>query len=55
MGQCTTLNDDCDYSSCDNTIPTSHFIWNKLFSPLACLLFLIIKVAASYFIASLIF
>ena len=37
MGQCRTLDvtvgcyyGDC--SSCDNTIPTSLFIWNKFFS-----------------------
>ena len=39
MGQCRTLDADViigcyygDYSSCDNTIPTSLFIWNKIFS-----------------------
>ena len=39
MGQCSALDADetiwcyyCDYSSCDNTIPTSLFIWNKFFS-----------------------
>ena len=39
MGQCRTLDADvtigcyyCDYSSCDNTIPMSHFIWNNFFS-----------------------
>ena len=39
MGQCRTMDADVtigcyygDYSSCDNTIPTSLFIWNKLFS-----------------------
>ena len=38
MGQCRTLDADVtigyyysDYSSCDNTIPTSLFIWNKFF------------------------
>ena len=38
MGQCRTLDADVsigsyygDYSSCDNTIPTSLFIWNKIF------------------------
>ena len=38
MGQCRTLDADVttvcyygDYSSCDNTIPTSLFIWNNFF------------------------
>ena len=38
MGQCRTLNAGvtigCNYggySSCDNTIPTSLFIWNNFF------------------------
>ena len=37
MGQCRTLDADVtrcyygDYSSCDNTIPTSLFIWNNCF------------------------
>ena len=61
MGQCRTLDADVttgcyygDYSSCDNTIPTFLFIWNKIFSlTLVCLLFLI-KVTANYCIASLI-
>ena len=57
MGQCRTLDADVtigyyygDYSSCDNTIPTSLFIWNKFFSPLTC--FPPIEVTASYCIAS---
>ena len=45
---CETLDADVtigcyygDYSSCDNTIPTSLFIWNNFFLPtLVCLLFL---------------
>ena len=39
MGQCRTLDVDViigcyygDYSSCENTIPTSLCIWNKIFS-----------------------
>ena len=43
MGQCKTLDADVtigcyygDYSSCDNTIPMSLFIWKK-FSPHTCL------------------
>ena len=39
MGQCKTLDADVtigcyygDYSSYDNTIPKSHFIWSNLFS-----------------------
>ena len=39
MGQCRTLDPDVtigcyygDYSSCDNSIPTYLFIWNKLSS-----------------------
>ena len=46
MGQCRTLDADVtigcyygEYISCDNTIPTSLFIWNKFFSLLVCLLF----------------
>ena len=38
MGQCRTLDADVTigcyygkYSSCDNTIPTFLFIWNKFF------------------------
>ena len=38
MGQCRSLDVDVtigcyhgDYKSCDNTIPTSLFIWNKFF------------------------
>ena len=38
MGQCRTLDADVtigcyygDYSSCDNTIPSSLFIWNNFF------------------------
>ena len=48
MGQCRTLDADmtigcyyADYSSCANTIPTSHFIWNIFSLLLICLLFLI--------------
>ena len=38
MGECRTLDADVtigfygDYSSCDNTIPKSLFIWNIIFS-----------------------
>ena len=38
MGQCRTLDADItircyygEYSSCDNTIPTSLYIWNNFF------------------------
>ena len=38
MGQCRTLDADVtiecyygDYSSCDNTFPTSLFVWNECF------------------------
>ena len=38
MGQCRTLDADVtigcycgDYNSCDNTIPTSLYIWNTFF------------------------
>ena len=56
MGQCRTLDVDItigcyygDYNSCDNTIPTSLFIWKNFFSlTVVCFLFLIIKVTASY-------
>ena len=61
MGQCRTLNADAtigcycgDHSSCDNTISTSLYIIEQIFSlTLVCLLFLIIKVTASYCSASL--
>ena len=56
MGQCRTSDADVtmggDYSSCDNTIPTSLFIWNKFYPSH---LFASFKCAASYCIASLIF
>ena len=49
MGQCRTLDADViigcyqgDYSACDNTIPTSLYIWNKFFLlTLVCLPLLI--------------
>ena len=57
MGQCRTLDPDVtigcyygDYSSCDNTIPKSLFIWNKFFPS-----YLFASVTASYCIASLVF
>ena len=38
MGRCRTLDADVtigcyygDYSSCENTNPTSHYIWNNFF------------------------
>ena len=46
MGQCRTLDADVtigcyygDYSCCDNTTPTSLYIWKKFFSlTLVCLI-----------------
>ena len=60
MGQCRTLDVDetvrcycADYSSCDNNIPKSFFIWNNFFSiTFICLL---LKVTASHCIACLIY
>ena len=44
MGQCRTLDADVtigcyygDYSSCDNTIPTSLYIWTNFFFTHTCL------------------
>ena len=43
-----------DYSLCDNTIPTSLFIWNNFFAHTCLPPLLIVKVTASYCIANLI-
>ena len=47
MRQCRPLDADVtigcyygDYSSCDNTIPTSLFIWNNIFFAHTCLYYI---------------